>query len=99
MCLNVKNVKKFLREMRNHVRKHKSKDDSFQCNECDKFFDEEWKLNAHKKNHHKQSCDHCDKTFKCEEVKLKHIRIAHENLQLFCHFFNNCKVCIMYIPT
>ena len=74
------------REMRNHVRKHRTKDDSLKCNECDRFFNEEWKLNAHKKNHHKHSCDRCDKTFKCEELKQKHIGIAHENLQLFCHF-------------
>ena len=43
--------------------------------------------------HAENGCSVCEKTFKYQEIKSKHMRIAHENLKLFCHFFNNNKTC------
>ena len=56
-------------------------------------FKEEWKLNAHLKSHEKYSCDHCDKRFKFQDIKDKHVKIAHESLKIYCHYFNNSKTC------
>ena len=42
------------------------------CNECERTFDGEWKLNAHRKNHKKYQCDQCEKSYKSEELKDKH---------------------------
>ena len=65
----------------------------FECDECGKHVDDKWKLEAHKKNHKKFECDQCSKVFKFKETREKHIKIAHENVKLFCHYFNNDKVC------
>ena len=70
-----------------------SRNGSFQHDDCDKSFDEAWKMNAHKKNHNKYLCDHCDKMFKYQDINTKHIKISHENMKLYCHYFNNEKVC------
>ena len=61
--------------------------------ECDKSFREEWKINAHTKVHKKYPCDQCSKTFQYESIKQKHIKIAHENLKLYCYFYNNNQQC------
>ena len=82
-----------LRDLRSHNTEHKSKNDLFQCNHCERCFNEEWKLSAHVKTHVKYPCDLCDKTFKFQEIKLKHIQISHENLKIYCHFFNKKKEC------
>ena len=66
---------------------------SFQCDECERVFNEEWKLTAHSKQHVKYACDLCDQTFKTEEVKKIHNKIVHENLKLYCHYYNNGKNC------
>ena len=65
----------------------------FQCDECERNFKEEWKLNAHIKSHEKYSCDHCDKRFKFQDIRDKHVKIAHESLKIYCHYFNNSKTC------
>ena len=44
--------------MSNHSKKGK-----FKCDDCEKSFNEEWKLNAHKKSHAVHYCDHCEKSF------------------------------------
>ena len=38
-------------------------------------------------------CDLCEKTFGSEEVLGKHMKIGHENVKLYCHFFNNEREC------
>ena len=57
------------------------------------MFDEEWKLKAHRKSHGGFACDLCEKNFGSEVVLGKHVRIVHENLKLYCHFFNNEREC------
>ena len=65
----------------------------FQCEQCDNKFREESQLDKHKVTHKKFECDDCDKIFKHEGVLQKHIQAAHEDITLFCHFFNNNKDC------
>ena len=55
------------------------------------MFNEEWKLNAHKKRHNK--CNQCSKTFKNQDIMEKHKNISHGNMKIYCHFFNNEKKC------
>ena len=50
-------------------------------------------MSAHLKSHKKYACNQCDKTFKWEDVLKKHVRISHENVKLFCHYFNNGLEC------
>ena len=83
---NVTNVKK-LRNDKN------SKHRSFECDKCEKEFFEEWKLSAHVKTHEKFKCDQCEKSFTNSDIKKKHVLITHENVKLYCHFFNNGKTC------
>ena len=45
------------------------------------------------KNHVTYKCNQCEKSFCCKEIKEKHIKISHKNVKLFCHYFNNVKVC------
>ena len=51
------------------------------------------KLIAHKKKHKSFQCDKCSKIFKFNETREKHMQIVHENVKLYCHYFNNDKVC------
>ena len=50
-------------------------------------------MNAHLKRHRENSCPHCERTFRYEDILEKHIKIAHEGTKLYCHFFNNEKIC------
>ena len=65
----------------------------FECDHCEKEFNENWKLNAHLKVCKVKRCDVCDKTFKYTDLLKKHKLIAHENFKIYCHFFNNGKSC------
>ena len=38
-------------------------------------------------------CNICEKTFKYQDILEKHIKIAHEDAKLCCHFYNNHKNC------
>ena len=82
----VTNVKK----LRNY---QKSTTRVFKCDKCEKEFYEEWKLRAHVKSHNNFKCEKCEKTFVYLDIKKKHVLIAHENVKLYCHFFNNKKTC------
>ena len=48
------------KQLRMHMKKHMAISTNFICNECERTFDGEWKLNAHRKNHKKFSCDQCE---------------------------------------
>ena len=65
----------------------------FECDECGKCVNEKWKLIAHKKKHKSFKCDKCSKVFKFNETRVKHMQIVHENVKLYCHYFNNDTVC------
>ena len=65
----------------------------FKCGTCEKEFCEEWKLKAHVKTHNNFKCEQCEKTFANLDVKKKHVLITHENVKLYCHFYNNEKTC------
>ena len=43
---------------------HKLDKGTFKCDGCERLFNEEWKMNAHKKTHIKHVCDECDQIFK-----------------------------------
>ena len=92
-CNNCDEVFVSLGDLKKHRKRHNSNQVMFQCDECERNFKEEWKLNAHIKSHEKYSCDHCDKRFKFQDIRDKHVKIAHESLKIYCHFFNNGKTC------
>ena len=54
---------------------------------------EESQLEKHNKTHKKFECDDCDSIFKREGTLEKHVQAAHEDVTLFCHYFNNGKDC------
>ena len=76
-----------------HKETHEMSNEKLQCDVYGKVVNKEWKISAHRKIHADYGCSVCEKTFKYQEIKSKHMRIAHENLKLFCHFFNNNKTC------
>ena len=63
----------------------------FECEECNIKFGKESQLEKHKKMHEKFECDECDKIFKKELTLERHVQAAHEDVTLFCHYFNNKK--------
>jgi hypothetical protein len=79
------------------LKKPRSEDDSgnrvFKCDLCNKEFNEKWTMYAHRKKHRMHKCDRCDKTFKHLGIMKKHVLIAHENVKLYCNFYNNLKTC------
>ena len=62
---------------------------TFECEFCEKTFNEEWKMDAHVKLHKKYSCDKCEKSFELKDIRDKHVRIAHEGLKIYCYYCNN----------
>ena len=80
-------------DLKAHKDTHGKSGEKFECDMCGKVVNEEWKMCAHRKIHEKFDCTVCGKHFKYLDTKLKHTKIAHENLQIFCHFFNNEKLC------
>ena len=80
------------RDLKNHVKKHIPLV-PIKCTKCERMFDKEWKMNAHLKTHKMHACENCDKTFKYKDILEKHIKIAHGDIKLYCHFFNNEKQC------
>ena len=82
--------------LKGHLKKQKelpSTEEIYKCSECEKQFNEEWKINAHMKMHKKYECDKCEKKFKYLDIKIKHIQVQHEKAKLYCHFYNNNKTC------
>ena len=82
------------RDLQIHAKRHISVlPGPFKCDECAKSFNEEGKLNAHKKSHKSYSCEQCDKTFSNQMITDKHKKIAHGTSKMYCHFFNNNEEC------
>ena len=92
-CNNCKQSFQTLKDFKKHKEEHHSKQDVFNCSKCDKTFNEDWKLNAHMKLHKNYQCDQCSKNFKYKELLRKHVKITHESFKLYCHYFNNKKIC------
>ena len=67
---------------------------TFECEFCEKTFNEEWKMDAHVKLHKKYSCDKCEKSFELKDIRDKHVRIAHEGLKIYCYYYNNAGDCL-----
>ena len=82
-----------LTDLKDHKNEHRVNGDIFKCDQCDTEFNEECKLFAHVKSHKEYACEQCSKTFPYLNTKNKHIRIRHENIKLYCHFYNNKKTC------
>ena len=82
-----------LKNLQDHKEKGYS-NDKYKCDECEKYFNDENKLQNHTERMHlKFECDECDKVFRYEAVLEKHREAAHEDVQLFCHYYNNEKDC------
>ena len=92
-CNNCDKSPKRLSNLKNRKNDHESQPGVFKCDHCDKVFNEQWKMSAHVRKHDKHKCEQCDKTFKYLDIKKKHILVSHENVKLYCHFFNNQKTC------
>ena len=43
--------------------------------------------------HKKFECDECDKVLRFEALLEKHKEAAHEDVELFCQYYNNDKDC------
>ena len=82
---NFENVK----ELRKNKQEH-CKQETLECDECDKGFKKQETLDNHKNQYHaKYECDECEKVFKYDVFLEKHIEAVHEDLTLYCHFYNN----------
>ena len=82
-----------VRNLKKHITVKKPTIGLLKCEQSEKVFVEEWKLNAHKKKHEKYPCEKCERTFNYLDTKNKHVLISHENAKLYCHYFNNEKTC------
>ena len=81
-------------ELKNHKKEHESLLPKFKCDECDKIFLKEKQLKEHISQKHKTyPCKECEKVFDYEVNLENHIKAVHEDLKIFCHYFNNNKEC------
>ena len=65
----------------------------YQCEMCELEFTSEKQCSTHKEKHGHFKCDKCDKVFTFEGVLEKHVSAAHGSTIIFCHYYNNNKVC------
>ena len=92
-CRNCSDQFQSLSDFKKHKEDGCSTSD-FKCDECEKCFKDENKLQDHtEKVHIKFECDECEKVFKYETILEKHKEASHENVELYCHYFNNDKDC------
>ena len=82
-----------VKELKDHKLEKTSCQGTFKCEECDACYNVKERLEEHMKIHVKYPCDDCDKIFNYEATLEKHVQAAHEDLELYCHFFNNDKEC------
>ena len=56
------------------------KEESYQCNLCDKVFESNFKMKDHRRKVHKPrvKCPHCEKEFAQKQNVKKHISVAHK---------------------
>ena len=65
----------------------------YQCEKCELLFTSKKQCSSHEEKHGNFQCDKCDKVFTFEGVLEKHISAAHGSMTIFCHYFNNNKIC------
>ena len=65
----------------------------YPCEMCGLEFTSEKQCSSHKEKHGNFKCDKCDKVFTFEGVLEKHISAAHGSMTIFCHYYNNNKLC------
>ena len=75
-------MKILIGNMKNHKKTHNLSNGTFECVNCGKMFNEEWKLNAHLKIHQDYSSYQCDKKFKKEEIKEEYVEVAHGKIKI-----------------
>ena len=66
------------------------------CEQCQKTFDQSWKLEMHMKSHDTIkpiSCDQCEQKIYVDWRLEKHKKMHSNKKFTFCHYFNNKKVC------
>lgn len=73
--------------------KNRSSFGVYKCDQCNKEFDQGWKLSAHEKKHKRYQCDKCENCYEYLDILKKHKLVSHENTKLYCHFYNNEKTC------
>ena len=56
------------RDLKKHLKEHASLL-SFNCKNCDRIFNQEWKMQTHLITHAVYLCDIGEKTFKYEEIR------------------------------
>ena len=66
---------------------------AIKCSICKNYFKNEKDLKDHMLNH-KSETETCD--FKCKTCQ-RILKIGHENLKLYCHFFNNERNVLMVL--
>jgi hypothetical protein len=83
------------KDFKTHKSMHRSNKEIFYCDKCEKHFNEEWKMRAHRNGHNENEnkCNLCSKAFRSAETKEKYVKICHENVKLYCYYFNNKKIC------
>ena len=78
---------KSIKQLKAHKwKQHKSRDELFQCNECDKLFLHQFELNKHAVTHEAPSfvCHFCEKRFKRKKALLQHYDVFHaDNAPVF----------------
>ena len=83
-----------LKDLQKHKEENNSCQGTFPCEECDKCFKTKEQLEKHvTRAHVKFECDECDKIFNYESTLEKHKQAVHEDVELYCHYFNNKKEC------
>jgi hypothetical protein len=92
-CNTCKKDFESFKDLKKHKSEHETQNEIFTCSLCERTFNEDWKMNAHMKMHKNYNCDQCGKNFKYLELLNKHIKISHENIKIYCHYFNNQKIC------
>ena len=92
-CKNCGEKLENLKELQKHKETSKCSV-KLQCEECDKCFVSQVKLDEHvTRSHTNYECEECGKVFKVESILEKHNEAAHEDIKLYCYYFNNDKDC------
>ena len=80
--------------LKKKLKEYESENEEIECVTCKEVFKSKTELLKHMQTHRTNKlCELCGKNFKYEDIKQKHKAIAHENIKIYCHYFNNRKEC------